>query len=875
MQWIYTFSTPETPELAAVGGKGLSLIQTTRRGLPVPAGFALSVTFFAPWLETLRTTPEWKQAVDVAGIASTPEAEFQSRCDALKARCGALALDDEHAAALAQATQALNTPLFAVRSSSPEEDLEGASFAGGYETVLGVTPDRLLAALRRAFASCLDARVFLYKREHGFAVTQPRIAVVVQRQIASEIAGVAFSLNPLTNDYDEVVINANFGLGESVVGGTITPDTFVVDKVRRAIVERQIGKKETSVWLDETGGTRELPAPHREDACLDESQLLQVSDLAMQVERAYDKPMDIEWAFAGGEIYLLQARPITGYFPLPDALLTAPGEPRHLYWDLTLAKWGMAEPLSPLGTDHLGLTNLLMFGMAMGLDTQEAMNTIRPALEGRVYSNISASIKVQGEMRGARELKAMDSASSAILDGLSKGAYRLKKTPPELRGMMFKVIGKMLKPIGGSLQALRNPEHYEQRYLHTLETLRRDMAAIEPSAMSLRELARRTMERLIVDFNVFIPVIIAAGLARTQLERMFRNDPPAIRDLVAQLDRALPHNETIAMGLEMVRLARFPEIAACASADDLIAGLHEGTFSAEFAQAWERFIAQYGMRCPMEMDPATPRPSEHPEQLFAQLRTLLLHPAQNPQTIYERGRDEREQAHAELLEIARKRGKANRFEKNYRILTALAGFRDTPKYCMIQFVDIFRRRALAVGQELAAAERLDTPAQIFDLYFDDIENALADPALDLRALARKNTHYLRRYAHSREFPRLIDSRGRIPQAPRKETRAGEMAGVPISPGVVRGPVKVLHTSNEKPVLPGDILVTRATDPGWTPLFINAAGVVLEVGGVLQHGALVAREYGKPCVAGIEGVTKLLKDGQMVEVDGANGTVRWL
>ena len=197
MDLTYPFTTDETPELTQVGGKAMSLILMTQRGLPVPPGFVLSVAFFEPWLEAIRQTAEWAKALN-----SPPEA-LKRRCDALKALCRDLELDDKRKAALARALEALtehtDSSLFAVRSSSPEEDLEELSFAGGYETVLGVKEGALEDALRRSFASCFDERVFVYKQEHGLAVDEPRIAVIVQKQIAAETAGVAFSLNPINN----------------------------------------------------------------------------------------------------------------------------------------------------------------------------------------------------------------------------------------------------------------------------------------------------------------------------------------------------------------------------------------------------------------------------------------------------------------------------------------------------------------------------------------------------------------------------------------------------------------------------------------------------------------------------------------------------
>ena len=177
---------------------------------------------------------------------------------------------------------------------------------------------------------------------------------------------------------------------------------------------------------------------------------------------------------------------------------------------------------------------------------------------------------------------------------------------------------------------------------------------------------------------------------------------------------------------------------------------------------------------------------------------------------------------------------------------------------------------------MVEAGRLDAPEHVFDLTFSDLEMADEDPELDLRELRVERTRFQDLLkAHVREFPHMIDSRGRIQRPPPREEKPGELTGVAVSPGRVTGPVKVLHTPDEKPIEKGDVLVAYTTDPGWTPLFVNAAAVLLEVGGILQHGAVVAREYGKPCVAGIDRLMTKLHDGQRVEVDGTAGVVRSL
>jgi phosphohistidine swiveling domain-containing protein len=291
---------------------------------------------------------------------------------------------------------------------------------------------------------------------------------------------------------------------------------------------------------------------------------------------------------------------------------------------------------------------------------------------------------------------------------------------------------------------------------------------------------------------------------------------------------------------------------------------------------WENFMTEFGMRCPAEIDPATPRPSEQPALFFEQLKNMSLS-VNGSLSFFDEARAKRETAYRALYEIALKKSKkqARALEKYYKTWLTFGGYRETPKHYVIKVIEIFRHRVLVMAQSFVANGRLDTPEQIFDLMIADIDQAGIDPALDLRALAQERTLLTNKIRKSHLVARVFDSRGRIYFPPHQVVTDGEMTGVPISPGVVQGQVKVFRHATDKQLLPGEILVARATDPGWTPLFINARGIILEIGGALQHGAVVAREYGIPCVSGLDDATSKLKDGQFVEVDGSNGVVRIL
>jgi pyruvate,water dikinase len=860
-----------------VGGKAISLIRMTQQGFPVPPGFVLTVSFFEPWLETICRTPEW------ADVLNSSPGEWAQRCEAVKALCLDLELDTPRVEMLARGLEQLNAggglPLLAVRSSSPEEDLEGLSFAGGYETTLGVTAEGLKGAIRRSFASCFGERVLAYKREHGLPIDRPRIAVIVQQQVAAETAGVAFSLNPLNNCYDEAVINANSGLGESVVSGQVSPDSFVVDKVSRSILERKVGSKETSTWLQAGEGIEVSSSPDQAALCLSDAQVLGLAELLVAVEDVYGKPVDIEWAFAGGRPHLLQARPITAYVPLPEEMQTRPGEPRVLYIDYTLAKQGIDFPLSTMGADcwervqksTLGADGL--FGLEEG---------VMFTLGGRFYANLSRYLKLQSRESTASQIKIQDTLSADIIRHLDDG-YAAEKLPWSLVAALVRTALARVGTLWPALRALSRPEQRHQALVEATKRFEEDLAAEAAKEQSIGALAQNVIGRFAVYMNRgSLPVTVAAELARARIERMFTAEEPEIQAQIIYLQRGLPHNVTVEMGLAMYRLASLEEIQDCASAAEFTQRLGQRDFSARFLDTWDRFMESYGHRSAIDLDIVAPRFHEVPGEVYRQLRTMTAstepgrgEDAHNPLDIYERGIAERQQAFEALLEIARRQGErqAKRFEKYYTVLVTFEGYREMHKHYIVRVVDILRQKILSIAGSLVEAGRLDRVEQVFDLTIGELDRGLADPSLDLRALVEKNTWFLKKIRHVRDFPRILDSRGKILRPPRKEAKAGELVGEPISPGTVQGAVKVLNMPDEKPVLPGEILVTRATDPGWTPLFLNAAAIVLEVGGVLQHGALVAREYGKPCVAGIENAAGILKDGQVVEVDGTHGIVR--
>lgn len=844
-------------ETSVMGGKGAALVRMARAGLPVPEGAVLTTAFFEPWFAQISTSEAW------ARVAADPD-QWSTSCPAVQALRPDL--DADQIATLARLRDHLGTGLYAVRSSSPEEDLATASFAGGYATSLGVTLDRLEEAVRACFASSLDARVLAYKRDHEFDALQPRIAVVVQRQLDSQVAGVAFSLNPLNNDYDEAVVDAAWGLGESVVAGLTEPDHVVVEKGSGAVLERRTGAKHTSLWLRDDGGTESREGHDSDVFCLRDQQVADLVAMVSEVEALFLGPVDIEWAWAEDRLYLLQARPVTAWVPLPDELLTEPGERRYLYQDVSLSNGlTLNVPVSPLGLDWLYevfITLLERFVGRVGR-TMELDQALFLGVGGRLYANLSHQLWLQSPATMERGNRGIDALMAATLGNIDARRYRSRRLPNAFRLRHLARVPRMM-------WAAR---HLALRGIWTMLSPRRAKVAYDRDIAVLEERLREPLdpERSVRDeLHWGFDRLFDTGFAALWAGLLAGMVPVLLSDwLVRRLD---PH---MALRLQQgfagnVVLDMAGLMARCANRLDLdhpegvVDSIEARTLPEEVLRDWDRFMERFGTRGPVEMDIAVPRYRDDIRLVLSQMSAMR---GSDPLATHARLAEEREQAWRDLR--SRSPWRAALMWWPMRLARLYAGTRDTPKLLLTQVNHRVRRQALALGRRLVAQGRLDRPDQVFDLHLDQL-----DEAGDLRALASANRGFLDQLRSTNlVFPPVIDSRGRITRPRPGPETPGELHGVGVSAGIATGRVRLLRQASAHGIEPGDVLVAYTTDPGWTPLFANAAAVVLEIGGTLQHGALVAREYGKPCVVGIPDLFDRLEEGSLVEVDGAAGVVR--
>lgn len=887
---LWRFDEKNIPCISEVGGKGYSLCFMTSKGLQVPPGFILTTNFFEVWVDQLKSLQIWENFI----TSDAQETVKYQLLNELKKESANLHFTNEQLNILETGIsfQKNKSGYYAVRSSSPEEDLEGASFAGGYETKLGVKVNMMQSAIKEVFASCLDPRIFKYKKEKGFDDKDFRIAVVIMEQLSSEISGVAFSLNPINNDYDEAVVTSNWGLGETIVSGQVNPDQYVINKLTKTVIEKMIGNKEKVLLVNsnEEGGVIESDSSKFEKETLNESQILELTNQINLIEDIYKRPMDIEWAIVKNKLFLLQARPITTQMNLPHKLLTSPLEKRRIYLDITIAIQAANRLYSNLGTSVLKCV-ISKFGERI-LGSQDAIDIKLGAAEpigGKILFNISNLWTLISKENFLAKFKNMNTTATEILSGVVESFYKADNIPD---GLSFSKIGMAWRlPVSYLLFPNFLVNRIKSKTIIAIQSLKAsyesNLQAYKTKKISFKEMVEASKSNLFETIaNYFLPCMLN-GVARGYFEiiRLFENlakNNPDIRNWTNELSRCLPENVTNQMGLTVYKLSTLLDKTKYADFDNLVKEFNNKALSNDFNCLWNEFMELYGFRGEMELDISSPRYRDDQLSILKQVHSNLINTSSenNPLKLFEDAESGRASAYKNLLKIADVNGFKSEFHKAYELCVNLMGFRETPKYFLIKLLGIIRVEVLELGNRLRDQGLLNSSSEVFNINFEDAVKLIDEPQLkinieQLNELIKEASVSKEIFSKWKSTPLIFDSRGRILNLPKKEVKEGELSGQSVSYGIARGKVKVMNSTDEKPFIAGEILVTKATDPGWTPLIMNSAAVILEIGGMLQHGALVSREFGKPCIVGVEKAMERLKDGDFIEVDAIQGIVRIL
>ena len=868
--------------LSLAGGKAANLGELIGAGLPVPDGFCV-------------TTDAYRDATMAAGLSEIVDDLARTPADdpdlaagiAGRARDRILStsMPPHVAEAVTSAYRSMGEPAVAVRSSATAEDLPFASFAGQQDTYLGIIgADAVLDAVHRCWASLWTDRAVVYRVRNGIDHAETRLAVVVQRMVDSAVAGVMFTVNPVTGHRGETVIDAAAGLGEAVVSGSVNPDHFVLDSRTGAVLERRLGDKRLVVRARPGGGTEAVPQPASDTACMSDDQLRALVALGTRVQDHYGQPQDTEWAIdPAGALWLTQARPVTTLFPLPDG--GSAEDELRVYFCFSLAQ-GLTRPLTPMG-----LSAIRVIGSAVArlyghppVEPVAGPAAVRDA-GGRLFFDITPIMRsAAGRAVFPRVLDVMEGRSATVLRELFADP-RLSVVHsswwPVVR-RLGDVAVRFAIPLQVA-QAVARPAAARRRLDRLGEKLRSRPMPPEPSApMQRLEFVVPLLGDVIVQVVPRVMPPAAAGFAMLGLAGRLLGADARPGDLATVL-RGLPHNVTTEMDLDLWAVAtaiRADDDAAAAvrleSSAELAERYRTGTLPPVLQSRLQGFLDRYGHRAVAEIDVGIPRWAEDPTHVIGVLGNYLRlddhGPA--PDGVFARGAAEAESMVTTLTDRARRRGRVRGRAVGFALDRArqLAGIRELPKFDLVLVLAQARRQLLAIGVHLAAAGRLARAEDVFFLDLSEVGVALA--GRDLRDVVAGRRADYDHETRRRRVPRVLLSDGSEPEA-RTGTQPvadGALVGIAASTGTATAPARVVLDPTGAHLTPGEILVAPSTDPGWTPLFLTAGGLVMEMGGANSHGAVVAREYGIPAVVGVPDATSRITTGQELTVDGTRGVV---
>lgn len=883
---VLPFSAIERSFLALVGGKAANLGEMTRAGLPVPPGFCVTTTAYmlvaaGADLEPILTEIAATRADDTARLAELAAAA--------RARLLAASVPDAIAEAITRAYRALgngaDVPV-AVRSSATAEDLPFASFAGQQDTYLNIIGiEAVIDAVRRCWASLWTDRAVSYRASNNIDPSSVSLAVAIQSMVDATVAGVLFTANPVTGKRRQAVIDASPGLGEAVVSGAVNPDHFVINIPGGEIVERRLGDKRIVIRASAGGGTQRIEqAEGNNEACLSDEQLRALAALGARVEEHYGAPQDAEWAIdASGQLWLTQARPITTLFPLPD---TAPQTDDILraYFSANVFQ-GVYRPFTPMGIAAFrlfgsSLSKLLGYPTrdplqgpaALAVAASRLFIDVTPLLRhplGRTFIiNVMARF---GEARSALPLE------QATTDPRLSLVSRSRRPPLQL--IFHLLIKKRFLPL--IIQALVRPST-ARKHLERWEANFRAMDEMPATPEGCLDAYENLLLNSTASLFPNLGPILIGGLGCYSLANRLLKDLATPGELQTVL-RGLPYNPTTEMDLSLWALAQQVQADTGAAqhvrempAEQLAQEYRAGNLPPTLQQGLANFLRTYGHRAVAEIDLGLPRWSEDPTHLLGALANYLelTNPALAPEVQFQRSVQEAEAMVAELIRRAqqKKRRLGMLVKFCLKRTRALVGLREKPKYCIILVLARARQLLWPIGEALASTRRLEAAEDIFFLTPQEARAALA--GTDMRPTVRERHADYEQELKRRHIPRVLLSDGTEPTGETHSTTAAHefLQGTPASPGSVTALARVILDPTGAKLVPGEILVAPSTDPGWTPLFLTAAGLVMEMGGSISHGAVVAREYGIPAVVGVPEATERIMTGQRITVDGTAGTV---
>lgn len=868
--YVLGFQEIDKTKAMVVGGKGANLGELTKiKGILVPEGFCISTEAYK------RIIGEASAINELLDQLSRLKVEDRDKISQI---CGEIRECIEGVAIPEDINEEINHYLlrlgekdaYAIRSSATAEDLPTASFAGQQDTYLNIIgKTAILKHISKCWASLFTERAVTYRIQKGFDHRKVYLSVVVQKMVFPQAAGVLFTADPVTSNRRVLSIDASFGLGEALVSGLVNADTY---KVRDGkMIDKKISTKKLAIYALKAGGTKkqEIAPEGQNRQALTDEQVSQLESIGRRIEEHFSCPQDIEWCLVDNTVYIVQSRPITALYPIPETndheyhvyisvghqqMMTAPMKPLGLsLWQLTAAgqmvKAGgrlfidVAHTLASPDSREVLLNNMEQHDPLI----KDALMTI---IERGDFIKLSSADQKE-EITG-KSNKAMSSAAIQALVG----------SDPSIVSNLIKGSQASIEALKQNIQ-MRSGSDLLDFILEDLQQLKKRLFA--PDCM-----------------GVIMAIANASLWVNEKMSKWLGE-----KNVVDILSQSIPNNVTSEMGLALLDVADvirpYPEVIDYlehVKDDHFLDELVKLKGGRETQAAIYAYLNQYGMRCSGEIDITKPRWSEKPNTLIPIILSNIKTFGPNAsKEKFEQGRREAIQKEQELLEglmrLPDGELKAKETKGMIDLIRNFSGFREYPKYAIVNHYFIYKQALLKEAEQLLQAGVIHEKEDIDYLTFEELHEVIRTNKLDYQIISKRKDEY--KLYELLTPPRVITSDGEIiaGEYKGKNLPAKAMPGLAVSSGVIEGRARVILNMEDADLEEGDILVTPFTDPSWTPLFVSIKGLVTEVGGLMTHGAVIAREYGLPAVVGVENATKLIKDGQRICVNGTEGYVEIL
>ncbi|WP_110518035.1 rifamycin-inactivating phosphotransferase [Herpetosiphon llansteffanensis] len=869
--YVFEFHEINPTNSMLVGGKAANLaILTQIPSIHVPTGFCLSTAAFRRMLEmnpAISKLLEQAALLRVADRAAITELSA-SLCQTIESS----PMPPEIQAAISQKlTQFGVATAYAIRSSATAEDLPSASFAGQHDSYLNVVGEAaIIQQIKACWASLFSERAMIYRLQQGFDQRSVRLAVIVQAMVFANVSGIMFTADPITANRKLLAIEASFGLGEALVAGRVNPDSYQLRNGE--IVSTSIAIKQRASVPSKAGGTEEQPITPKQQhqPALSQPQLLELEAIGRTIEQHFGQPQDIEWCLADDQFYIVQSRPITTLYPIP----AANDARNHIYISVGHQQM-MTDAMKPLG--------LSIWQLTAG----------RPMVHagGRLFVDVIDDLAVPA--RRAIMVDVLGKSDPLIRSALTTLIERGDFIPAAPAQPAASTLDKFKPASADSLEFQPTIENDPALVTALIEQSERDLANLKQTivAKSGAELCDyilhdiQQLKQSLANpqsFGVIMNAINASNWLNERMDEWL--DEKNAADSISQ---SVDHNITSAMGLALLDVADairpYPAVInylAQTTKPNFLAQLEQFEGGSIAQQAIEAYLAKYGMRCAGEIDITRTRWSENP----ATLLPLMLHNIKSftpgaSQQKFAHGRqvafNKEHELLARLQQLPDGAAKAAATKRVIDLIRNFIGYREYPKYHIVSRYFVYKQALLQAAEVLLQANILRNKSDIGYLTFAELHEVMRTQQLDYRLVEQRRVEY----SHYQKLtpPRVLTSDGELLNGSyqRSDVPAGALVGLPVSAGLIEGRARVILQMEAATLEAGDILVTRFTDPSWTPLFVAIHGLVTEVGGLMTHGAVIAREYGLPAVVGVADATQRIRDGQRIRVDGSTGTIELL